>query len=132
MRVIIVLCLLLTGPLPRAPAQAADEAVCQDFAMKMLAYAKTNALRHCTGMGPQWSPRPAEHLSWCQKATNDAAKARLADSKSFIDKCLTTGIGGQAAPAGGPPSPGPAPAPKPPAVDKTGAVESSLPERTFP
>ena len=126
MRGIIVLSLLLTGPLSPGPARAADDGVCQDFAMTMLAYVKTNALRHCTGMGPAWSPRPAEHLSWCKGATDAAVKSRLAESKAFIDQCLKTGIGGKS---------GEAPAPLPPArvaQTRAAAAEAALPKATFP
>jgi hypothetical protein len=124
-RVIIVLSLLLTGPLPSGPVQAADDGVCQDFAMTMLAYVKTNALRHCTGMGPAWSPRPAEHLGWCKGATDAAVKNRLAESKAFIEQCLKTGIGGKSGEA-------PIPAAPAGAQNRAAAAESSLPKPTYP
>ena len=92
-RGLIVLCLWLVGASASLPVRAADDSVCQEFTFAMLNFVKTNAARHCTGMGPEWSPRPAEHLSWCQKASKDAVKARLDESRYFIDQCLKTGIG---------------------------------------
>ena len=153
----IALCLVLVEAMASVPARAADETACQEFTMTMLAYVKTNALRRCTGMGPQWSPRPAEHLSWCQKATPAALKERLADSKAFIDVCLKTGIGSTGPAPAAPPAAAPA-APKAPAAPVANAApaapadpaiepaptdpvpapqpdspaSSSLPKRTFP
>jgi len=135
----IALCLVLVGAMAPGPAGAADDAVCQEFTFTMLAYVKTNALKHCTGMGPQWSTRPAEHLSWCKAATDAAVKARLAESRAFIDQCMKTGIGGPAppsAPAPAKPAPGGAAPPRPgaalPAETRASAAEASLPKVTYP
>lgn len=141
----IALCLVLVEAMASLPARAADETACQEFTFTMLAYVKTNALRRCTGMGPQWSPRPAEHLAWCQKADPAAVKQRLADSKAFIDTCLKTGIGSTGAAPAAPPAKAssasaapaaavlePAPTdPVPPPVPDSPAA-ASLPTRTFP
>ena len=141
----IALCLVLVEAMASLPARAADETACQEFTATMLAYVKTNALRRCTGMGPQWSPRPADHLAWCQKATAAAMKQRLVDSKAFIDTCLKTGIGSTSAAPVAPPvkassaSVAPAAAaiepaptnPVPSAVPDSPAA-ASLPTRTFP
>ena len=127
-------CLVLAAALVPASARSADDAVCQEFALAMLGYVKVNASRHCTGMGPQWSTRPAEHLSWCKGVSAAAVKTRLAESKAFIDQCGKAGTGKAGSQAGAPPA-GPMPAPEGPPMagpSPASAAEGALPKPTFP
>ena len=73
--------------MPSASARAADDAACREYAAAMLTMVKANAAGRCGGLGPQWSTKPAEHLFWCQTATNAAVKSRIADSRSYIEAC---------------------------------------------
>ena len=91
MRQKFVLYLVVASALDAVPAQAADDAACQDFTASIMVFVKSNASLRCAAHGPQWSPRPTEHLSWCMGATPAAVKARLDESKAYIEACKKNG-----------------------------------------